>query len=142
MNSAQVDWCDRRRLHLVSDEIYALSAVGDADGFLSLGELTGGDLGPRRHVLWGLSKDFGMSGLRFGVTWTQNEKLLSALATAAVFTCVPGPCQAMVAALLSDEAFVRAGKESEIPNFKGSYLGRFPLVSADFWTSDHLSERP
>jgi len=36
---------------------------------------------------------------------------------------------------------VRAGKESEIPNFKGSYLGRFPLVSADFWTSDHLSER-
>ena len=36
----------------------------------------------------------------------------------------------------------RAGKESEIPNFKGSYLGRFPLVSADFWTSDHLSERP
>ena len=36
---------------------------------------------------------------------------------------------------------VRAAQESEIPNFKGSYLGRFPLVSADFWTSDHLSER-
>jgi hypothetical protein len=35
-----------------------------------------------------------------------------------------------------------AGKECEIPNFKGSFLGRFPLVSADFWTSDHLSERP
>ena len=34
-----------------------------------------------------------------------------------------------------------AGQECEIPNFKGSYLGRFPLVSADFWTSDHLSER-
>ena len=37
---------------------------------------------------------------------------------------------------------LRAGKESEIPNFKGSDLGRFPLVSADFWTSDHLLERP
>jgi hypothetical protein len=35
----------------------------------------------------------------------------------------------------------RAAQESEIPNFKGSYLGRFPLVLADFWTSDHLSER-
>ena len=35
----------------------------------------------------------------------------------------------------------RAGQESEIPNFKASYLGRFPLVSADSWTSDHLSER-
>ena len=36
---------------------------------------------------------------------------------------------------------IRAGKGCEIPNFKGSYLGRFPLVLADFWTSDHLSER-
>ena len=38
-------------------------------------------------------------------------------------------------------ALFRAGQESDMPNFKGSYLGRFPLVSADFWTSDHLSER-
>ena len=35
----------------------------------------------------------------------------------------------------------RAGKGCENPNFKGSYLGRFPLVLADFLTSDHLSER-
>ena len=34
-----------------------------------------------------------------------------------------------------------ASKESELPNVKGSDLGRFPLVLADFWTSDHLSER-
>ncbi|KAH8071677.1 ATP binding protein [Aureococcus anophagefferens] len=38
-------------------------------------------------------------------------------------------------------ALARAAKERDMPNFKGSYLGRFPLVSADFWTSDHLSER-
>jgi len=37
--------------------------------------------------------------------------------------------------------YARAAKESEIPNFKASYLGRFPLVSANSWTSDHLSER-
>ena len=38
-------------------------------------------------------------------------------------------------------ASTRAAKGCEIPNFKGSSLGRFPLVLADFWTSDHLSER-
>ena len=38
-------------------------------------------------------------------------------------------------------ARARAGQESEIPNFKGSFLGRFPLVLADFWTTDRLSER-
>ena len=35
----------------------------------------------------------------------------------------------------------RARKGCDIPNFKGSDLGWFPLVSADFWTSGHLSER-
>merc|ERR1712147_294800 len=34
-----------------------------------------------------------------------------------------------------------AARESDIPNFTGSDLGHVPLVSADFWTSDHLSER-
>ena len=42
---------------------------------------------------------------------------------------------------VSARAFARAAQESDIPNFKGSYLGRFALVSTDFWTSDHLSER-
>ena len=44
-------------------------------------------------------------------------------------------------AIQHNPAIIRAGQESELPNFKGSYLGRLPLVSADFWTSDHLSER-
>ena len=51
----------------------------------------------------------------------------------------PGPRG--LRAALGGRARGRAGQESEIPNFKGSYLGRFPLVLADFWTSDHLSER-
>jgi len=42
---------------------------------------------------------------------------------------------------VDDMVWHRAGQESEIDNFKGSFLGRFPLVSADFWTGDHLSER-
>ena len=54
---------------------------------------------------------------------------------------VPGPV-GPVPRRRAGHARRRAAKESEIPNFKGSYLGRFPLDSADFWTSDHLSERP
>ena len=34
---------------------------------------------------------------------------------------------------------VRAAQGCELLNFQGSYLGQFPLVSAHFWTSDHLS---
>ena len=53
----------------------------------------------------------------------------------------PSPRCAHQAVALGKHVYVRAAQESEIPNFKGSDLGHFPLVSADFWTSDHLSER-
>ena len=48
---------------------------------------------------------------------------------------------ALASGALDADAPCGAAKESEIPNFKGSDLGHSPLVSADFWTSDHLSER-
>ena len=99
-----VGWCESKKMHLVSDEVYALSLL-KGDAFVSLGRITKGALGDRRHIVWGLSKDFGMSGLRFGCVWTQNERLRQALGTAAMFGCVPGVCQAMVTELLSDDAF-------------------------------------
>jgi hypothetical protein len=120
-------WCDAQPgLHLVSDEIYALSVFGPGAKHVSVAALgpgpatlgtdgnraspsksgdgdgrsasTGGAplqpaLGPYRHVLWGLSKDWGVSGFRVGVAWTQNQPLYDALCNAAVFTSVPGPVQ-------------------------------------------------
>jgi aspartate/methionine/tyrosine aminotransferase len=88
---AIVAWCDAKpALHLVSDEIYALSVFGKGEPFTSLGQI---GLGPRRHVVWGMSKDMGMSGLRFGLTWTKNVDVAASLSNAAVFNCVPGPVQ-------------------------------------------------
>ena len=49
--------------------------------------------------------------------------------------------QARAEILAKEAAADRAAKGCENPNFKGLYLGRFPLVLADFRTSDHLSER-
>ena len=40
------------------------------------------------------------------------------------------------------QALAGAGRERELPNVTGSDLGRVPLVSADVWTGDELSERP
>ena len=111
-------WCDARDVHLVCDEIYALSRFGHLltapvaagggfeEEYQSLGSLCKGKLGPKRHVLWGLSKDFGVSGMRVGVLWSQNKALLSAMGTAAVMTSVPGPVQKMVADIAADDAFL------------------------------------
>ena len=56
-------------------------------------------------------------------------------AAAAAATLVGGPVDDAA------KAAHGAAQESELPNVNGSDLGQFPLVSADFWTSDHLSER-
>lgn len=57
-------------------------------------------------MVWAASKDFGCSGVRYGVLYTQNELLLSALQAASTFTCVSGPVQYLISELLTDDAFV------------------------------------
>jgi hypothetical protein len=74
----------------------------------------------------------------------QRGAMLALMAALGVSSWMLHGTACMLASMVSTSAISalhRAAKESEIPNFKGSYLGRFPLVSADFWTSDHLSER-
>lgn len=78
-------WCAREGLHLVSDEIYAMSVFpsrdGELDGFtsvLSIAEQACID-GRNIHVLYGASKDFGLGGLRLGFLVTRNENLKEAV---------------------------------------------------------------
>lgn len=115
-------WCGGKGLHLVSDEIYALSCFSEhlsagaggarrhvgATEFVSVAEVCGGQLSDHVHVIWGVSKDLGMAGVRVGAVWSQNGPLLEALRNAAKFAGISGPIQAMVADLLADTAFVDA----------------------------------
>lgn len=71
-------FCSTNRLHLIVDEIYAMTAFEKHFSMLSL------DLGPNIqnvHVLWGMSKDFGCGGLRLGFLATYNVRLHTAMRT-------------------------------------------------------------
>jgi aspartate/methionine/tyrosine aminotransferase len=107
-----VEWADRAAIHLVMDEIYALSVYADRP-FVSAASL--GPLGDRVHVIWGFSKDFAASGLRAGVLFSENEEILSALDELAYWGCCSGHTQWLLARMLSDEAwvdeFVRLNRE-------------------------------
>ncbi|KAH8197397.1 hypothetical protein TruAng_008420 [Truncatella angustata] len=67
-----IKWCDKRKIHLISDEIYALSKFPNPDlpdpvPFISLLEIDIVELGcdlSRMHTIWSISKDLGSSGLR------------------------------------------------------------------------------
>ena len=58
------------------------------------------------HVLWGASKDLGMSGLRTGILHTRNAALLSAFSNVNYFTTVSNDTQDCLAAMLRDEAWL------------------------------------
>jgi len=111
---ALMDWCDAHEVHLVADEIYALSCFGQhltsstSKSFVSIGEMLKGTLGPRRHVVWALSKDFGASGWRAGILWTQNKALHEAVSHMAVFSGIAGPLQSVIEQIFNDRAFMEA----------------------------------
>ena len=86
------------------------------------------------------SARYPMQLVRVSVPATRPEELDAFVATARLDLDVKGGAQRNCG-YRAVEVPGRAAKESEIPNFKGSYLGHFSLVLANSWTSDHLSER-
>ncbi|KAJ6101984.1 hypothetical protein N7486_004411 [Penicillium sp. IBT 16267x] len=72
---ALIEFCKRRNLHYISDEVYALSVhrppTGDFVTFISALELNDQEFGDRIHVIYSLSKDFGCNGIRVGALITQ-----------------------------------------------------------------------
>lgn len=101
---AVLDWAEERGLHVVSDEIYALSVYGERR-FTSVASLRP-RLGERLHVVWAFSKDFAASGLRCGVLLTENEGLRTAVDALAYWSCCSGDTQHLLTRMVRDEAWV------------------------------------
>lgn len=99
-------WAEHKQLHVVVDEIYALSIHGDQP-FVSAAQLSP-TLGDHVHIVWAFSKDFGASGLRCGVLVTENQDLVQATDALAYWACVSGHTQHLLAELLGDTPWLDA----------------------------------
>ena len=109
--------CQEYDIHLISDEIYALSVWENivdkqpaAVPFQSCLALdTNGSVDRSRiHVVWGMSKDFGANGLRLGAIISQaNPSLHAALVPVALYSSVSSISDHAAANILEDTAWVR-----------------------------------
>jgi len=99
-------WAERKGIHVVFDEIYALSVFGERP-FVSVASVRP-SLGPWAHVVWAFSKDFGASGLRCGVLLSENESVLRAIDGLAYWAACSGDTQYLLGELIADEEFVDA----------------------------------
>ncbi len=101
---AVLDWAEGAGIHVVFDEIYALSVFGPRP-FTSCAALRR-SLGDRVHIVWAFSKDFGASGLRCGVLVSENEEVMAAVASLAYWSCCSGDTQYLLGEMISDDAWV------------------------------------
>lgn len=106
--------CQKHAIHLVVDEIYALSVFPNPDApaaepFTSALSIdTTGIIDPALvHVLWGLSKDFGANSLRIGCVVSQhNPPLMSVLDAHAAYSFPSALLDFMACTILEDKRFV------------------------------------
>ncbi|KAJ6445110.1 ACC synthase [Purpureocillium lavendulum] len=113
---AYMSLCQEHKIHLVSDEIYALSVFENAfdtepapvpfESALSID--VNGIIDPELvHVIWGMSKDFGVSGLRMGFVITQgNGPLKGALQNVFEFGWTSSLSDLVTANVLDDDEWV------------------------------------
>ena len=99
--------CAKYQMHFLADEVYALSNYDTKIRFksvLSLGKNVPDPL--RTHFMWGLSKDLGIAGFRFGVVHTQNKDVIKVLNGMAIYTGLPPHIQELGAKMLKDKSWL------------------------------------
>lgn len=108
-------FAQKHNLHLVFDEIYALSTFPTSDddnpqpfiSALNIDWSTEANCDPSRiHILSSASKDFGLNGFRIGTFVSQfNPDLINAMKVTGKLYMVSSPADALFSALLNDENF-------------------------------------
>jgi aspartate/methionine/tyrosine aminotransferase len=98
-----IAWARSVGIHIVMNEIYALSVHGTRE-FVPSGTIVGSG-GQDIHFVWAFSKDFAMSGLRCGVLMTSNTDVRAAVTNLAYWSLVSGDTQHLLDTMLSDHAW-------------------------------------
>ncbi|MEZ4320344.1 MAG: aminotransferase class I/II-fold pyridoxal phosphate-dependent enzyme [Myxococcota bacterium] len=99
-----LDWAESRGIHVVFDEIYALSVFGDRP-FTSTATLRE-SLGDHVHLVWAFSKDFAASGLRCGVLVSENAGVLAGMGALSYWACCSGDTLHLLRSWVTDDAWL------------------------------------
>jgi aspartate/methionine/tyrosine aminotransferase len=118
-------WAEDKDIHLIWNEVYALSVFGDRL-FTSIASLLP-SLGERIHLVWAFSKDFGASGLRCGVLISENEDVMRAIDGLAYWGVCSGDTQFRLGHAVSDEAWV----DGFLAEMRGSLRTAYDRVTAE-----------
>ncbi|XP_054998247.1 1-aminocyclopropane-1-carboxylate synthase-like protein 1 [Sorex araneus] len=123
-----LEFAKRHALHVMVDEVYMLSVFQPARGYRSVLSLERLPDPQRTHVMWATSKDFGMSGLRFGTLYTENQDVATAVASLCRYHGLSGLLQYQMARLLGDRDWIN---HVYLPENHARLQAAHSLVSAE-----------
>ena len=105
--------CAKFQMHFLSDEVYAMSVYDTQAEFKSILSIPSVPDPMRTHFLWGMSKDLGIAGFRFGVIHTKNPDVLKVLSGMSIYIHIPAHIQELGAKMLEDKKWL---EEVYFPN--------------------------
>ncbi|WP_116126602.1 aminotransferase class I/II-fold pyridoxal phosphate-dependent enzyme [Lewinella sp. IMCC34183] len=121
-------WCIEHEIHLVVNEIYALSQFSrDAEGVANVSAYTSflpilEELdSPYLHWWYSFSKDFGVSGFRVGLMYSRNEDFRAAYTNFNAPHQISNLTQWVLAELLRDDAWVTEFQQENQRLLTGAY---------------------
>ena len=98
-----VDLCKEKDIHIITDEIYALSRInGERHHSLLNYEYK------NIHFLYGMAKDFTLAGLKMGFFYTRDEKLSQAMQNVSYFHTTSTQTQNTIELIFKNNAFIDA----------------------------------
>ncbi|CAA2934988.1 1-aminocyclopropane-1-carboxylate synthase-like [Olea europaea var. sylvestris] len=103
-----VTFINEREIHLVCDEIYA-ATIFRAPNFVSISEIIE-EVECNRdliHIVYSLSKDMGIPGLRVGTVYSYNDAVVNCGRKMSSFGLVSSQTQHLLASMLADEEFIK-----------------------------------
>ncbi|XP_012645944.2 putative inactive 1-aminocyclopropane-1-carboxylate synthase-like protein 2 [Microcebus murinus] len=101
-----LEFAKRNDLHVIIDEIYMLSVFDESITFHSVLSMERLPDPNRTHVIWGTSKDFGISGFRFGALYTHSKEVASAVGSFGYLHSISGITQHKLCQLLRDREWI------------------------------------
>ncbi|XP_059567200.1 probable inactive 1-aminocyclopropane-1-carboxylate synthase-like protein 2 [Myotis daubentonii] len=101
-----LDFAKRHNLHVIIDETSMLSEFRASIPFHSVLNMKSLPDPNRTHVIWDTSKNFGISGFRFGTLYTHNKEVVSAVGTFGFLHGISGITQHKLCRLLQDREWI------------------------------------
>uniref|UniRef100_A0A8D0ZH31 AlkB homolog 3, alpha-ketoglutarate dependent dioxygenase n=1 Tax=Sus scrofa TaxID=9823 RepID=A0A8D0ZH31_PIG len=101
-----LEFAKRYHLHVIIDEIYMLTVFDEAITFHSVLSIESLPDPSKTHVIWGTSKDFGISGLCFGALHTFNKAVASAVSSFGSLHSISSIAQYKLRQLLQDREWL------------------------------------